>query len=141
MIPLHQIQIAKPCPADWNAMTGDAQTRFCAHCKKVVYDLSQMTEAQAQALLDRTNLNVCVRIARTRDGRILTRDTTWGPKKLGHKSRGPAQKAKPHTKPSMPKLTGDVVSLSPQPAPLPPTQTTGAPLPMQTTGKIIAPHK
>ena len=29
---LSAIQIASPCTADWNAMTGDDRARFCGEC-------------------------------------------------------------------------------------------------------------
>ena len=31
---LENIQIAKPCPANWDAMTGDERVRFCGKCAK-----------------------------------------------------------------------------------------------------------
>lgn len=127
MIDLQQVQIAQPCPADWNAMTGDVQTRFCAACKKAVHDLSQMTSAQAQSLLDRTDGNVCVRITRTMDGRIVTRDAVFTSKK-GRKARGPVPTVKPRIKPPVTVLGGAPIC----PPPPPPTR---------TLGKIVAPNK
>lgn len=72
MIPLHQIQIPVPCHEDWNAMSGTEQARFCPKCQKTVNDLSQMTKADAQDLLDQTGMRVCVRLTRLADGRVMT---------------------------------------------------------------------
>ncbi len=43
--------ISKPCPADWDAMTGDAKRRFCEHCRLHVHNLTAMDEAERVALL------------------------------------------------------------------------------------------
>ena len=51
MIPLEQIHVASPCHADWDEMTGTDQARFCQSCRKNVYNLSEMTRAEAQALI------------------------------------------------------------------------------------------
>ncbi len=136
MIPLHQIQIVKPCPADWNAMTGDVQARFCAHCKRQVHDLSQMTEAQAQTLLDHTNLNACVRITRTADGRILNREASFTPKRINPRTRRILCPPKPRTQVLLFRTAGVVsvapvreVTISP---PLPPVVKPAPPTPVQS---------
>lgn len=48
---LSNIRIASPCPADWNQMVGDERIRHCAECNLNVYNLSAMTEREAQQLL------------------------------------------------------------------------------------------
>ncbi len=78
MIPLEQIQVASPCPADWAKMTGTEQVRFCLGCRKNVYNLSAMTHAEAQALVTQMEGRLCVRFYHRADGTMLTRDCPVG---------------------------------------------------------------
>jgi len=80
MIPLNQISVAKPCHESWDAMTGDDKKRFCGGCKKNVYNLSAMTEAEAQETLKIDN--PCVRFYRRVDGTVLTQDCPVGVKRV-----------------------------------------------------------
>src|SRR3569833_3627770 len=80
MIPLNQISVATPCHESWDEMTGDDKKRFCAGCKKHVYNLSAMTEAEAQEVL-----NVgrpCVRFYRRLAGTLLTKDCPVGVRRV-----------------------------------------------------------
>lgn len=54
-----QINIEEPCHQSWEQMRGDEQRRFCDHCDKHVHNLSAMTKAQAQELLER-EADLCV---------------------------------------------------------------------------------
>jgi hypothetical protein len=74
---LEQIRVASPCSANWESMKGDDQVRFCGECKKNVYNLSAMTEREAQSRLAQTN-NLCVRFYQRTDGTILTEDCPVG---------------------------------------------------------------
>src|SRR5437867_538664 len=47
---LDQIRIASPCSASWDAMEGGDRVRFCAHCQKNVYNLSDMSRREAEKL-------------------------------------------------------------------------------------------
>ena len=73
-VPLEVIDIARPCPADWDEMRGDAQVRFCKHCSLNVYNLSAMTREQAQRLVTETEGRMCVRFYRRLDGTVVTQD-------------------------------------------------------------------
>jgi hypothetical protein len=75
---LPNIQIAAPCTADWNAMTGDEQVRACAQCNKNVYNLSSMTRDEAEALIVAKEGKLCVRYFQRKDGTILLKDCTIG---------------------------------------------------------------
>jgi hypothetical protein len=75
---LKSIRIASPCPVDWNSMAGDERTRFCGQCRKNVHNISQMTEADAVALLTQAAGSVCVQIYRRADGTVLTADCPVG---------------------------------------------------------------
>jgi hypothetical protein len=73
-ISLEVIDIAKPCPADWDAMRGDEQVRFCKHCSLNVYNLSAMTREAAQRLVAEREGRLCVRMFRRLDGTVVTAD-------------------------------------------------------------------
>ena len=77
-IALEELQIAKPCRADWQNMTGDQRARFCGSCHKNVYDISQMTREQAQQLIAEKEGNVCVRLHLRPDGTVITSDCPVG---------------------------------------------------------------
>lgn len=78
---LARVQIASPCHARWDEMTGDERVRHCGACDKDVYDLSEMTTADAEALLSREGPAACVRLHRRADGTVLTSDCPVGAKK------------------------------------------------------------
>jgi len=66
------IKLPTPCHADWRTMTPSGGGRFCGDCKKVVRDLSRMTERDARALLRETkNTELCVRYLYDRDGKVV----------------------------------------------------------------------
>ncbi len=67
-----QLRIDSPCTVDWASMTRADKGRFCADCKKVVHDLSSMTERQAQALLaEPRTAEMCVRFVYDREGKVF----------------------------------------------------------------------
>ena len=60
-------------------MVGDERVRHCAECNLNVYNLSAMTERQAQQLLEgNRGKRVCLRLYRRADGTIITQDCPWG---------------------------------------------------------------
>ena len=78
---LDDIRVAAPCRASWDAMTdvsGDGRVRACGDCNKRVYNLSEMTRDEAQALLVAHEGKLCVRYYRRADGTILTKDCAVG---------------------------------------------------------------
>ncbi len=75
---LRQIEIANPCPENWDEMAGDEQRRFCAGCGCFVHNISEMPAEGAEALLSQSN-KVCTRITVDAKRGILTRDG-WIPK-------------------------------------------------------------
>ncbi len=68
---LDQLNVAKPCSASWEQMTGNAQKRFCSECSKHVFDFSQMTRQQIEAVTAANQGNLCARIARREDGSMV----------------------------------------------------------------------
>jgi hypothetical protein len=75
---LSDIQIASPCPAAWDEMTGDDFMRHCDQCDKNVYDLSQLTAQAAVDLMREKEGLVCIKLWRRRDGTVLTADCPVG---------------------------------------------------------------
>jgi hypothetical protein len=77
---LHNVRVASPCPASWEAMESvdDDRVRFCEACQKRVYNLSAMSQAEAEGLLRRHEGRLCVRYYRRNDGTILTTDCPVG---------------------------------------------------------------
>lgn len=80
--------VPTPCHAEWAAMSGDNRRRFCAECGKHVYNLSAMSEREAQSFAEKTQGRECVAYLRTDDGlmetlnffeRLLLRFAGWKP--------------------------------------------------------------
>ena len=78
MIPLDQIKIGSPCQASWDAMDGDGSVRFCGKCARNVYNLSEMTAAEAQSLVTEAEGKLCVRFYQRADGTMMTSDCPVG---------------------------------------------------------------
>jgi hypothetical protein len=75
---LDRIRIASPCPVSWERMTGDDRVRFCDECKLQVYNIGEMTRAETEALIAKTEGRLCARIYRRADGTVITRDCPVG---------------------------------------------------------------
>ena len=78
--PLDHIKIAAPCSADWDQMFSfeDKRVRFCSQCNLNVYNLSDMSRQEAEALINKTEGRLCVRFYRKADGSILTQNCPVG---------------------------------------------------------------
>lgn len=76
--PLNDIKIASPCAANWNEMIGDNRRRHCSECKLNVYNLSEMTQTEAENFLINSEGRVCLQIFRRSDGTVLTKDCAVG---------------------------------------------------------------
>ena len=71
-IQLDDIRVATPCNALWDNMQGNDTVRFCQTCSKNVYNLSDMSRADAEALIREKEGKLCVRFYRRADGTLLT---------------------------------------------------------------------
>ncbi len=71
---LNTIAIDSPCSVPWDSMCGDNRVRYCNQCKQQVFDLTEMTTAEATKALDEAANTPCVRFLRGRDGRVMTTD-------------------------------------------------------------------
>lgn len=72
------LEFASPCPASWDSMEGDERVRFCGECEQKVYNFSEMTEAEAIALLREKEGRVCVRLYQRDDGTSMMKDCPVG---------------------------------------------------------------
>lgn len=67
-----ELGIGTPCTLDWTKMTPAEGGRFCGDCKKVVRDLSKMTEVEARALVAKERYDgLCVQALVDRDGNVF----------------------------------------------------------------------
>ena len=75
---LDQAHIAKPCPASWDDMSGDDRSRHCSMCRLKVYNLSDMSDSEAEELLRERTGRLCVRYYLRPDGKVMTKDCPRG---------------------------------------------------------------
>jgi hypothetical protein len=76
--PLDHISVAAPCSADWDGMVGSDRVRYCGQCKLNVYNLSEMSKREAEALIEETEGRLCVRFYKRADGTVLNRNCPVG---------------------------------------------------------------
>lgn len=79
---LARIRIKTPCRQSWEAMAGSESRRHCERCKRDVYDLSEMTRAEVEALFAREATTPCVRLRVRHDGRVATSDCPIEPSRM-----------------------------------------------------------
>ena len=70
---LDVITVKNPCTASWHEMSGNDRVRFCSHCWKHVYNISEMTRDEAETLITHSEGRLCVRLYRRADGTIVSR--------------------------------------------------------------------
>jgi hypothetical protein len=75
---INGLNVASPCKASWNGMTGDDRARFCGLCEKHVYNIAALTTPEVEALIEKTEGEFCARLYRRRDGTVLTADCPVG---------------------------------------------------------------
>jgi hypothetical protein len=75
---LADLRIASPCKERWADMIGDDRVRVCNGCERPVFDLSEMTLAEAEAVLATRGVTPCVRFYRRADGTVMTADCAPG---------------------------------------------------------------
>lgn len=75
---LANIEIASPCKASWDEMTGDERTRLCGLCDRQVFNLSELTRDEAETLIADRAGKLCARYYKRADGTILLADCTIG---------------------------------------------------------------
>ena len=75
---IDRLRIATPCPISWEQMTGDNRVRHCDHCGLNVYNISELSRIEAEALIASTEGRLCARLFRRADGTVLTKDCPVG---------------------------------------------------------------
>src|SRR5258708_37537102 len=80
---LDRVSIAAPCSANWDSMPGSDRVRHCAECNKNVYNLSEMTKREAEALVREKEGQLCARLYRRADDTILTSNCPAGLRAIG----------------------------------------------------------
>jgi hypothetical protein len=85
--PLNNLSVASPCSADWEEMYGDDRKRFCGDCKLNVYNLSGMTQDEAETLVMNAEGRLCVRFYRRADGSVITADCPVGWAKVKQRTK------------------------------------------------------
>jgi hypothetical protein len=157
-----RLKVASPCKVPWDSMSGDNAIRFCGKCERHVYNLSEMTSEQTEALLADPSSRPCVRFFQRADGTVMTADCPVGARRvrrqriavgvgaglmsaLGYVAVPPGTAATP--------LTPTVVAPAPAhvPAPVPvepvrrPTEMMGeavaSPPPRELMGKVALPDE
>lgn len=73
-----RLKVASPCKVPWSSMTGTDAVRFCGSCQKNVYNLSEMTIEQTEALLASAGDTPCVRFFQRADGTVMSADCPVG---------------------------------------------------------------
>ncbi len=69
---LDEVVIAAPCPISWDNMNGDDRVRHCSGCNKNVYNIADMTDAEANEFFEKNGSTECIRIFRRTDGKMMT---------------------------------------------------------------------
>jgi hypothetical protein len=82
---LDNVMVAAPCTMGWENMPGDNRVRFCNQCQLNVYNLSGMSEAEAEDLLQVKGDSICISLYRRADGTILTENCPVGLKSIRDK--------------------------------------------------------
>lgn len=79
---LSRMDVAAPCSSSWDKMTGDDKVRFCHECKLNVYNISSMSDVEAEELIRQSEGRICVRFYRRKDGTVLTDNCPVGLRRI-----------------------------------------------------------
>ncbi len=84
---LDDLRIATPCSASWEQMasTDVDAVRFCGQCSKNVYDVSGMSKAEAELLIQQGSAAgslPCMRLYMRQDGTVITDDCPVGLRRI-----------------------------------------------------------
>lgn len=107
-----ELPISEPCQEDWDAMREDpGARRFCDQCTKHVHDLSELTEAEARAVLDnRGDRRICVRYRVDGDGSLKFKPAEARTNPAGAKTLVPLTALRRRTPPATAPLPRRVVA-------------------------------
>jgi hypothetical protein len=79
---LNELRIAAPCTVSWQSMDGDERVRHCTQCNKNVYNISDMSRADANQFLRLTAQGACVNFYKRMDGTVLVDNCPVGLRRL-----------------------------------------------------------
>lgn len=81
-----KLKVASPCPMLWDRLdkTEERGVRFCRECRKNVYNLIEISEADLNNLLTGATAgdSLCLRLYQRADGTVITNDCPVGLKKV-----------------------------------------------------------
>lgn len=72
----------------WDEMTGTERVRDCSQCRRQVFNISEMTNEEAEAFLVENGDSQCLTYYRRKDGTIMTDDCPVALRKLRNQLRG-----------------------------------------------------
>jgi hypothetical protein len=75
---INKLRVAAPCSIPWETMTGDERVRRCDSCRMNIYNIAEMTRAEAENLIKKREGRLCIRLYKRADGTILTKDCPVG---------------------------------------------------------------
>ncbi|HEY1550763.1 MAG TPA: hypothetical protein VGG28_23195 [Kofleriaceae bacterium] len=78
---LQNVRVSFACKQRWDDMVGDDRVRVCNGCDRPVFNLSEMTRADAEGVLATRGLTPCVRFYRRPDGTVMTADCPTRPRR------------------------------------------------------------
>jgi hypothetical protein len=55
-------RISSPCPKSWEDLVGNDRVRYCGQCKLNVYNFADMSRAEAEAIVRKTEGRICGRL-------------------------------------------------------------------------------
>jgi hypothetical protein len=83
-----RVHIASPCPESWDDMFGDEKVRHCEKCHLSVFNLSEMTEDEADKVLSRFGSDrLCIRYYQRADGNVMFKDCPDSGERSTHEPR------------------------------------------------------
>ena len=81
------IVVSAPCSMSWAAMAGDDRVRHCGGCSQNVYNISDMTQKEAELFLQENGTGNCMQFYRRADGTIMTDNCPVGLRALRNRCR------------------------------------------------------
>src|ERR1700687_2585338 len=76
--PMHELQMATPCSANWEQMPGAERVRYCTKCRLNVYRVADLTRSEAEDVVKREGGRGFPSLYRRQDGTVLVQDCPKG---------------------------------------------------------------
>lgn len=75
---INKLRVASPCSVGWENMSGGESKRFCDLCSLNVYNVSEMSTAEVQSLITKSEGRICMRLYKRADGTVITKNCPVG---------------------------------------------------------------